>query len=173
MPHAAQEKMTLLCMVCCHDATWWRRGCENENGSKNMVWRARSFVMKVWSYKQRWRRNRPSHSTAGQLCAWGLTWLSVPAAEAHIGRVEQGRTDRQGLTEQAGVDMGEANAVPAFTSSLPSSVLPGPAIYVQTHPVCHCPLLQTRGIFTSTAPCPASDAAFVLIPFWGLLCCPI
>lgn len=95
MPYTAQKKIMLLCMVCCHDAIWWRRGCENENGSKNMVWKAWSFIMQVWSYKQGWRRNRPSHTTAGQLCAWGLTWFSVSAAEAHIiSRAGQGRQVR-------------------------------------------------------------------------------
>lgn len=98
-------------------------------------------------------------------------WLgSVCQQQRHTSSVGQGRADKWGLTEQAGIDMGEANAVPTFTSSLPSSVVPYPAISVQSHPVCHCPLFQTRGVFTSTAPHSARDAAFVLSPFWGLLC---
>lgn len=169
MPYTAQKKITLLCMVCCHDAIWWRRDCENENGSKNMVWKAWSFIMQVWSYKQGWRRNRPSHTTAGQLCAWGLTWFSVSAAEAHIisraGQDRQVRSYRTGRCWHGGSKRcSHLYLFSAFFCSARPSYLCAkpPCLSLPTTPDQRCPpqpLVQPEMLLLCSAPSEACSAA--------------
>lgn len=161
------------CSCVLHDgtATWGKKGWENENGRKNLVWRAWSFTIQIKCYEQEWRRTKAVRSRKGHPCASRTGFShSLSAAEANW-NTGAARDRRGGCVEQAGVGTGKLRQLP-----LPPLLCC--LLSWQAQSSFHCLLLLTRGRVIFTPPNSATDTALTQQdndqPFLrDLLCCPL
>lgn len=104
----------------------------------------------------------------------GQSWLTACQQQRQTSTAGQHRTDGWGRAEQAGVGMGEPNAVATLTSSLLPTFLPGPASKASLPVIAYYFSPEDR--LPSHPPVQPmmllSPNRAMLSPFWGLLCCP-